>query len=531
MHNRLHEAVGTSRTRTVLGLLRAGMMLAVVLVLIAVLMPAAQAQEEGKRLVWSSEFALACLDPAFQRRLPDWNIMMNTHSSLLTHKPGSLTEVTPDLAESWTVSDDGLVYTFSLRQGVQWHEGYGEVTAEDVKYSWERQLDPDTGATSNSDLQIVESIEVLDPYTLQVTLRQPSAPFITVIANSAYTLVVNQRAVEERGEEHCVRPIGSGPYRVVEAEVGGGVLLEAVDYDHHLGRPAIQFIEYRFIPEESVSVLGLLNGDLDMIFVRDYANKARLANEPGFQLNVNIGFENSTYMASLNNEKPPFDDVRVRRALVLGTDRATFATALTEGMVNAPAHSFVPPSMLGYTDDVTQYPYDPEEARRLLAEAGYPDGFSTSIQLISRSYHPRAATMLQEMWREIGVDVEVELLELAAVRAAQRSGEMNITLGNLSVVDPHQSLYAQFHSDNVGAGNYTRYNNPELDALIQAQVSEMDPEARTEIILQAQRLLADEVPAVPLLHMLTATAAHDGVSGLIPDAGWWRTHFYWMDIE
>jgi len=492
------------------------------------------AQEGEKRLVWAQALPTGCLDPALQRRLPDWGNIKNVYSSLLNHVPGSLTEVAPDLATSWEVSDDGLVYTFTLRQGVQWHDGFGEVTAEDVKYSWERLLDPATGATSNTDLRIVESMRVVDPYTFEVTLRQPSPSFLPIIANSAYVYVVNQQAIEERGSEHCVRPIGSGPYRVAQADVGGGVLLEAVDADHHLGRPAIKWVELRIIPEESVAVLGLIRGDLDFIFVRDYANKARLATEPGVALNLNLGFENSTYMASVNNEREPFNDVRVRQALLYGTDRATFATALTEGMVTEPAHTVVPPSMLGFTEDpslVRHYPFDPERARQLLAEAGYPDGFSTSIQILNTSYHPLAATLLQQMWGDIGINVEIEILELAILRERQAQGDMNITLGNLAVVDVHQVLHQQFSCGTVGAGNFTRHCNPEFDALIAAQESETNLERRAQVVREAQAYLTEEVPGIYLNHMLIATAARDTVSGMIPDVGWWRTHFYWMDID
>ncbi|MGH2358981.1 MAG: ABC transporter substrate-binding protein, partial [bacterium] len=138
--------------------------------LIAIPGSLAQAQRARKRIVWSNALPTVCLDPAFGGRLPDWNTRMNIFNQLVTHKPGTLTEVAPDLAERWTVSTDGTVYTFFLRSGVKWHEGFGELTAQDVKYSWERLLDPATRAADNTDLRPVRSIEAVDARTVRVTL-------------------------------------------------------------------------------------------------------------------------------------------------------------------------------------------------------------------------------------------------------------------------------------------------------------------------------------------------------------------------
>ncbi|MGQ0569629.1 MAG: ABC transporter substrate-binding protein, partial [Armatimonadota bacterium] len=207
----------------------------------------AYAQRARKRLVWASSLPTVCLDPAFGGRLPDWNNRMNIFNWLVVHKPGTLTEVAPDLAERWTVSPDGTVYTFFLRQGVKWQDGYGDFTAQDVKYSWERLLDPAIRVTDNSDLRPVKSIEAVDPRTVRVTLNAPTPGWLLTIANSAFTAIVNRRAVEERGNQHCLRPIGTGPYRVVRAESRGGVVLAAHD-EYFGGRPRIDDVEMRVIP-------------------------------------------------------------------------------------------------------------------------------------------------------------------------------------------------------------------------------------------------------------------------------------------
>jgi len=487
------------------------------------------AQRPRKRLVWAQALPTICLDPAAGGRLPDWNNRMNIFNSLVTHKPGTLTEVAPDLAERWTVSQDGTVYTFFLRQGVRWHENFGEFTAEDVKYSWERLLNPATRAADNSDLRPVKSIDVVDPRTVRVTLNAPSAGWLTNIANSAWTGIVNRRAVEERGVGHCLRPIGTGPYRVVRAEARGGVTLVAND-DYFGGRPRIDDVEMRVIPEESVAVLALRSGDIDYMLVREFPNIALLRRVANVTVNFEFTGSTSPYVLWMNNTRPPLNDARVRRALAHATDRKTLTLKVTETLASNAAQSFVPPSVFGHTTDVVKYEFDRARARRMLAEAGHPNGFKVSLMILNSAYHPATAIIIQAMWKQVGVDVQIEPLEVAVRSARQRAGDYDMALSNPTVAEVSQILQ-YFDPRNIPGTNLNLYKGQGLDRLIDGQDREINPQRRAAILKQIQQQLARDLPGIPLWYVSEGTAARSNVRGMIQNLGWWQSRFYLMDKD
>jgi peptide/nickel transport system substrate-binding protein len=503
--------------------------LTLITALIAIPGSLAQAQRARKRIVWSNALPTVCLDPAFGGRLPDWNTRMNIFNQLVTHKPGTLTEVAPDLAERWTVSPDGTVYTFFLRSGVKWHEGYGDLTAQDVKYSWDRLLDPATRAADNTDLKPVKSIEVVDARTVRVTLDAPTPGWLVSIANSAWTYVVNRRAVEERGNQHCLRPIGTGPYRVVRAEARGGAVLIAND-DYWGGRPKIDDVEMRIIPEEAVAVLGLRSGDLDYMIVREFANIALLRRVQDTVVNVDDHFSASPYLLTMNNSRKPFNDVRVRRAMIHAIDRKTLVVKVTEALATRVAHSIVPPALFGFTEDLTKYEFDRAKAKRLLTEAGYPNGLKTSIIVLNSAYHPAVALILQAMWKQVGIDVQIDLIDVVARAARHRTGDYDMTLANRTSAEVTQALL-EFDSRNIPGQNLSQYRGQGIDRLVDAQFHENDPQKRAAMIKRIQQQIAADVPAIPLWYVAEGTAARNTVKGMIPNLSWWQTRFYLFDNE
>jgi peptide/nickel transport system substrate-binding protein len=489
----------------------------------------AGAQRARKRLVWSNALPTVCLDPAFGGRLPDWNNRMNIFNTLVTHKPGTVTDVAPDLAERWTVSPDGTVFTFSLRSGVKWHENYGELTAQDVKYSWERLLNPATRAADNSDLKPVKSIDVVDPRTVRVTLDAPTPSFLSTIANSAWTYIVNRRAVEERGNQHCLRPIGTGPYRVVRAESRGGVVMTAFD-DYFGGRPKIDDIEMRVVPEEAVAVLGLRSGDLDYMIVREYPNIALLRRVADVTVVLDDKYSASPYLLSLNGTRKPFNDPRVRRAMTHAIDRKTLVVKATEALSTRVAYSVVPPALFGHSEDVAKHEFDRVRAKRLLTEAGFPNGFKTSIIILNSAYHPAVATILQSMWKQVGIEVEINLIDVVARAARHRTGDFDMTMANRTSAEVTQSL-TEFDSRNIPGNNYSQYRNATVDRLIAQQLHENDPRKRAEMIKQIQQQIAMDAPVIPLWYVAEGTAARSTVKGMIPHLAWWQTRFYLFDNE
>jgi peptide/nickel transport system substrate-binding protein len=502
----------------------------IALTLTSVYGPAQAQPRPRKRLVYATEYSTGCLDPVYSNRLPDWNNSMNVFSHLVNHKPGTVTEVAPDLAERWTVSQDGTVYTFFLRAGARFHENYGEVTAQDVKYSFERLMNPATQAVTSADLKPVKSIDVVDPRTVRITLSAPSPGWLTSIANSAFTGIVNRRAVEERGRAgHCLRPIGSGPYRVTRAEARGGVTMVAFD-EYFGGKPPIDDVEMRVVPDEAIAVLALRSGDVDMIIVRQNSNIALLRRISDINVNMNQNNTTSTYMLWLNNTRKPFTDVRVRRALIHATDRKTLVVKVTEALITRVANSIVPPSLYGHTDDIPKYPFDRNRARALLREAGYPDGFKTSVIAINAAYHPATVTVIKEMWKQVGVDLQLDLMDVPAIRPRQRNGDFDMTISDPTNAEVSQTLQ-WFDPRNVPGQNLALYKGQGLDRLIDAQDRENNPQRRMEILKQIQRQIASDAPGVPLWYTLQVSAARSNVKGMIPNLGWWQTRFALMDVD
>lgn len=486
---------------------------------------------QPKKLVWGVAMGTNCLDPAYQTGLPDSNNLVNIYSAVVKHKPGSLTEVAPDLAERWEVSPDGLVYTFYLRSDVKWQYGYGDFTAEDVKYSWDRMLNPDTKTTGATVLKVINSIEVVDKYTVRVTLKVPTPPFLINIANTGGALIVNKKAIEERGTDYCLKPVGTGPYQVVKAETNGTVVL-AASPDYFGGKPAIDEVEMRVIPEESVAVMALKAGEIDFMIVREPANIAALFKAgPDIVVNGDPQSSCSTYALWLNNTRKPFDDVRVRRALTHAIDRDTLAREATEGLVQRRADSPVPPALFAYTEDVTKYEYDPAKAKALLAEAGYPNGFKITVDSMNTAFNPIMLTIVQQYWKQVGVDLEINYLDRAAIRQHQAEGNYDITVSNPTRAEVGLIL-DYYKCQNFPPGpNFSLYKAPDpICDLMNAQATENDPQKRAEMIKQIQQQITNDVPNVLLWYVAEITAARSSVKGMIPNLGSWQTRFYLFDI-
>jgi len=487
---------------------------------------------DKKVLNWSFSQLVACLDPAFQTGGTDSMLLDNIFNKLVKHNNFSLETVDPDLAESYELSDDGTVYTFHLRQGVQWQKGYGEFTAKDVVYTWERVMNPETGARGASVLAPVTSIEALDDYTIQVTLDAPNAPFLINIAHAPVTDIVNEQAIADLGDDFCLNPVGTGPYQIVEADTSGTAIMEAFD-DHFKGRPAIDEVVFHHIPDESVAVLALKSGEIDYMIVRDPINIVSLKDDPSVQLIADEQFAASIYALWLNNTRPPFDDIRVRKALAYAIDRETLVREATEGFLTQVANSILPPSLLGYTDDVVKYEYNPELAKQLLEEAGYGEGASATInvaaQAMQTAFNPIMLTIVQEYWADVGVNLEIEYLERAAIRENQGSGNYDITISNPTRAETDLIL-AYFDCDlHPPNGSNFSYYDGVCDEIHQ-QSRTINQADRVDLIVKIQQQIAEDLPVIPLWYPVEVTAASNRVTGIVPNLGSWTPFFYLFDL-
>src|SRR5215471_15079300 len=288
-------------------------------------------------------------------------------------KDGKVTtaEVEPDLAESWTVSDDGTVWTFKLRKGVQFHHNFGEMTAEDVKFSFERQLHHAKGTRFAEELSVIKDITVIDPYTVQITLKSYDPVFPLRMVGYQQGYIVSKKAIEQYGDTYDWHPVGTGPFSFEKHTPREKVILKA-NPQYYFGRPQIDEIEWFDVPEDATKLIGLEKGTFDLIQPEIVtADMVAQVEKMGAVLDKRgPGGQERIY---INMTQPPFDDIRVRQAFMHAIDRRAIKDTLYPGTLATLADSPLPPGYFGHIA-VEMPEYDPDLAKTLLAQAGHPNG-------------------------------------------------------------------------------------------------------------------------------------------------------------
>jgi peptide/nickel transport system substrate-binding protein len=414
-------------------------------------------------------------------------------------------KVLNELAESWEVSPDGKTWTVKLREGVQFHKDNGEVTSDDVKFTYDQMLDPKFGSTQRVYLSDLDSVEIVDKYRVKFQLKQPNPTFHASGLISLIGSVVSRKAAEKVPAEVFARnPVGCGPYEFASIDADRGVVLKAFD-KYHGGRPSIDTIEIRYMADPTARTLALLKGDLDII------EGARL---PGWvdqlkQQKPDVVID-QTRPGSINTfffnmGKKPFDDIRVRKALRYGIDREVIIKAF--GGVASPSWGINPPEFPGgfkenELPEELRYDYDPKKAKALLAEAGLGKGLKFEIIMTQREDYASIMLMVQDMWREVGVDMKINTIDHTTYHA-QKAKDVNAVVLQSSTFAPvsTQIPVAYYRSgavvkpDGTGSDNYSHYGvigGPGVDDLIEKALNEPNLDKRQGIIRQAElKILAD----------------------------------------
>ena len=419
-------------------------------------------------------------------------------------KDGKVTtaEVEPDLAESWTLSPDGTIWTFKLRKGVQFHKGFGELTAEDVKFSFERQINRAPGTRFGVNLAEIKSIEVVDPYTVQIVLKAFDPIFLLRMAGYQQGYIVSKKAVEKYGDQFKWNPVGTGPFSFERHSPRERVVLKAFD-KFPGGRPQIDEVHWFDVPEDATKLIGLEKGTFDLLYpeavTADFADQVK---KMGAVIDRRgPGGQERFY---LDMTKPPFDDIRVRRAFMHAIDRKAIKETMYPGDLARLASSCVPPGYFGHIP--MEFPeYDPAKARKLLAEAGYPNGFTIKNYFISKSFfYPKVLTIAQEQLRKVGIMVELQVVDHATYHENIRKNLNPFVLyggTRLTDADPWLSLFFDASeipdpaTGNKGS-NFAHYRG--IDDLLVAGRVERDVKKRAAIYHEAQKRLQRDLVCLPL---------------------------------
>lgn len=451
---------------------------------------AAQQPEDDGEIIQARLLSdLITTDPALIGNTSDHSIAVLLYNGLLRFAPGGV-EVEPDLATEWSVSEDGLVYTFTLRQGVQFHKGYGELTSADVAFSLNRVSDPDLASQFAGDVSIISSIETPDPYTVVITLSEPFSPFISAVIAFRPGWIVSQAAVEEKGADWPNDPIGSGPYQWEGRSIGTDVTL--VRNPDYFDEVDIETVAFKFVQEDSVTELALQSGDLDLAYLFAPESSQRvLDGQTSGVTGIQIpSFR--TQWAGFNFSSENVQDINVRKAIIHAIDKHATADAVAGDLAQV-VSSIFNPNIPGVIDP-DPFPYDPELAQSLLAEAGFADGLDLTVLVIPSSTWPDLVTIAQEQWRQVGINATLLTPERAVYDEMADSGTgYDLITSNITRSEAYQ--YASyFVSTNIPSPNWHNYANPDVDEIIAAATREPDEEARLELWRQFQTIvLVDDV--------------------------------------
>ena len=462
------------------------------------------------------------LDPANHRDRETETIIRNLHDGLLTRD--SAMKVVPELAESWTALDP-MTYEFKLRQGVTFHDG-SPMTAEDIKFTFDRLVQEGAmeGQTSprKSLLGPLKEVRIVDDRTVQMIL---SEPWPILPAMLPFQEVVSKAHVEKVGANGMADQVnGTGPFRLVDWRKGDSVIMERYDGYYGgaadippMGKACVERVIFKVIPENASRVAALLAGDVHIIDALPTHSINQVDNNLGTHV-MSVRGTRSSYIA-LNNQKPPFDDVRVRHAVAHALDRQLIVDRILAGNATL-IDGILSPDAFGKNTGLPAYAVDPEKAKALLAEAGYPDGIDVTLD--AEGALKDTAEAIASLLTKAGIRTKVVVGESSQLVARYRTkgepidGQMWLTSWGNGSLDP-ADIFVPTHRT-ADRGNASGYANKELDALLDAANTELDQAKRAGLYHQAEAMVNRDLPMVYLWVAKELYGVSDKVTGWQPSA-------------
>jgi peptide/nickel transport system substrate-binding protein len=402
--------------------------------------------------------------------------------------------IIPQLAESWEVRTGGLTYVFKLRRGVKFHDG-SDFNAEIVRWNFDRMRDPALASPRRSEIAPVKEVRVVDPYTVEVTLTAPFAPFLSVLSDRA-GMMVSKAAVEKYGEDFARNPVGTGPFRFAEWVKDDHLTLKRFDGYWEKGLPYLDGIVYRPIPDSSVRFTAMRTGQIDVM--HQIAPKDVAAARADRRLTVSEIPSLWWQGIHLNTQVAPFNVKAIRQAVWYAVDRTVIQRVVYYGQ-GAPAWGPFPPSMWAMDREFTDWRRDPARAKAKLAEGGMGNGFAFGIKGWNEPTQIQELQIVQAELKELGVDMKIELLEFGKLLADLNSHNfVALRLGWSGRPDPDGNAHAFLHSR--GGLNRVRYASAKMDELLDQARAEADISKRKALYTLVSRLAAEDAPYIWLHH-------------------------------
>jgi len=430
---------------------------------------------------------------------------LDTIYEYLTYLDPETHALTPGLATQWRMSADGKTWTLQIREGVEFQENWGELTAEDVQYSLQRLIDPLAKSGPSSAMRnIIESITVPEKYTVVIQLSKPDIQFVQgYLSNAMQAMIVSKKHVQSLPGDSTQQPVGTGPYSLANYRSGVSVTVAKIPGEHWRVKPDFERIQFLSVPEESTRVAMLLAGEADLVPINFDSiptlkkNQIRILSlKNSWSPIVRFGGLVATNK-KFYNAKVPWQDKRVRQALNYAVDKQAILDAIFHGEGKIAGTDFPAEEFFG----VEPYPYDPERAKQLLAEAGFSDGFDVTLKTFTTTPGaelPIIGEIVAMFWQEIGVRVRVVPIDWISLRTAQVNGKTTgfvWTHRGISFPNPLVGLEASYSADSL----FATFANEETERRLQAIQNALDPAIRTQLLEDMAELIHEEATGLFLL--------------------------------
>ncbi|WP_100374286.1 glutathione ABC transporter substrate-binding protein [Bacillus sp. FJAT-45037] len=479
------------------------------------------AAEGGGDLIVAVLSDASSLDPHTSSDVPSGNVQSNIYQTLVKYDTDM--ELEPLLAEEWVAVEED-VWEFKLREGVTFHDG-SEFNAEVVKANIERILSETTASPRAILFEIVEEITVVDDYTVRFKTEQPFAPLPAHLAHYASSMISKDvidgdneaiEAGEQPGTYVNENPMGTGFFSFESWDPGNQLVLNNnEDYWGELAR--VDTVTFKVVPEDLTRIAELETGTAHIIDPVQPSDLSRIEHNDGAEAYIRNA-ASITYLG-FNMNKEPFDNKLVRQAIAKTLDKEAMLNGILDGTGEA-AIGPVNNTNFGFSEDVEALERDPERAKELLAEAGYPDGFSSTIWTNDNRERIDIAELTQASLAEIGVDVEIQVVEWGAYLDATNAGEHDMFILGLSLGtgDADYPMHMLFHSDSIGSGNRVFMDDEAFNEKLYEARIEQDEDTRLQMYVEATNYLNEESPMAFLYHPSHIMGVGEGVEGFWSDA-------------
>ncbi|RYL88934.1 ABC transporter substrate-binding protein [Sporolactobacillus sp. THM7-4] len=485
----------------------------------------------GKALVFGRGADTASLDPAVVTDGESFRVTQNIYETLVNYDYSKQnTNIVPGLAKSWTITNGGKTYTFKLRKGIKFQDGTA-FNGEAVVFNFDRWMNGKKsgkfayypsmfGGYKGDPGHIIKSVTAPDDSTVVFELFRSSAPFLKNLAMPPFA-IASPAAIKKSGSKYGTTvAVGTGPFIFKSWKKNDTITLTKNKKYWQKGLPKLGSIVFKVIPDNSARLNALKNGEIDLMDGVNPSDIDGLKNNKDLQIYYRPPM-NVAYLG-FNVTKKPFDNKKVRQALSMAVDKNALNKAFYNGKAQ-PATNPMPPSLLGFNKNIKDYPFDLKAAKKLLAEAGYPNGFSTTFYTMSnpRDYMPepsKTAEAIQANFEKIGVKVKIVNVEWSSYIDRLTKGEAPMFLmgwiGDNG--DPDNFIYTLLDKDSVGSNNLAFYKNDQLHKILIDAQSETNEAKRSALYEKAQVIIHNDAPWVPLEYAKAALVGKSTVTGYLP---------------